>query len=129
MPLAKVLADDLENDQVTSLVGFLKTASNGKSARRGKRIEITGLTNKKIKFLLHKFLHVNHLSDYEVINTTAAFEIARIKPEPEKIEKRGPLKHPVPYGPQLPYLSGVVKPRLRVEWQGKPPPKKARSKR
>ena len=107
----------------------MKTASNGKSARRGKRIEITGLTNKKIKFLLHKFLHVNHLSDYEVINTTAAFEIARIKPEPEKIEKRGPLKHPVPYGPQLPYLSGVVKPRLRVEWQGKPPPKKARSKR
>jgi hypothetical protein len=36
------------------------------------------------------------------------------------------LKHPVPYGPPIPYLSGVVKPILRVEWQGKPSTRKTR---
>jgi len=119
--LSKVLADDLENEQVSSLVEFMASLSNGKLARRGRRIEITGLTNRKIKFLLYKFLHVNHLSEYGVLDTKTAFEIVRIKPEVERTEKREPLKHPVPYGP---YLSGVVKPRLRIEWQGKPHPER-----
>jgi hypothetical protein len=121
--LTKVLADDLDNNQFSSLIEFMKSAPIGKLARRGKRIEIDGLTNKKVKFLLNKFLHINHLSEYGVVDTTAAFEIVHIKPEPERLEKRGPLKHPVPYGP---YLPCVVKPRLRVEWQGKPTPRKKR---
>src|SRR2546425_1933966 len=124
MPLTKVLADDLKNDQVTSLAGFLKTASNGKSARRGKRIEITGLTSKKVKFLLHKFLHTKHLTHHRVIDTGDVLEIVRVKPELKPKDRPKALKHPVPYGPPIPYLSGVVKPILRVEWQGQPSMKK-----
>jgi hypothetical protein len=121
--VTKVLADDLDNNEFSSLVEFIELEPIGKLARRGKRIEINGLTNKKIKFLLNKFLHNNHLSEYGVVDTTAALEIVHIKPEPEKVEKRRPLKHPVPYGP---YLPCVVKPRLRVEWQGASPAKKKR---
>jgi hypothetical protein len=126
-PLTKVLADDLENDQAASLVAFMRTASNGNLTLRGKKIEITGLTSKKVKFLLRKFLHTNHLNDFDVLNLPGNFEIVRIGPDAKK-EKRPkrsePLKHPVPYGPPIPYLSGVVKPILQVEWQGQPPPKK-----
>jgi hypothetical protein len=32
-------------------------------------------------FLLRKFLYVNHLSDYGVLDTGDSFEIVRIKPE------------------------------------------------
>jgi hypothetical protein len=122
--LTKVLADDLGNDQVVFLVDFMRTAPNGKFTRRGKRIEITGLTRKKVKILIRKFLHTNHLTHHRVIDTGGVFEIVRVKPEPKLMERPKALKHPVPYGPPIPYLSGVVKPILRVEWQGKPPMKK-----
>jgi hypothetical protein len=126
-PLTKVLADDLENDRAASLVEFMRMASKGNFTLRGKKIEITGLTSKKAKFLLHKFLHANHLSEYRVLDHGDAFEIVHIEPKPERrMSKSSPLKHPVPYGPPVPCF---VKPRLAVEWQGKPPPTKARSKK
>jgi hypothetical protein len=123
--LTRVLAEDLEDNQFSSLVEFLRSRSNGKFARHGKRIEITGNTNKRVKFLLQKFLHANRLSEYRVLDTTAALEIVRIKPERDdkKMKNRAPLKHPVPYGPPIPC---AIRPELRVEWQGKPPPKKTR---
>jgi hypothetical protein len=121
--LTRILAEDLEDNQFSSLVEFMRSKSNGKFARHGKRIEVTGQTNKKVKFLLHKFLHANQLSEYGVLDTTVAFEIVRIKPETgdKRMKKPAPLKHPVPYGPPIPC---AIRPRLRVEWQGKPPPKK-----
>jgi hypothetical protein len=121
--LTKVLADDLENQQVSSLVEFVTAMSNGQFVLRGKSIEVTGLSNKRVKFFLRKFLHVNRLSEYRVLDTTAALEIVRIKPEEgkKKTKKPAPLKHPVPYGPPIPC---AIRPELRVEWQGKPPPKK-----
>jgi hypothetical protein len=105
----------------------MRSVSDKKFARRGKRVEVTGLTNKKVKFLLHKFLHTNHLSEYRVLERGNTLEIVHIKPEPERRMRESlPLKHPVPYGIPVPCF---VKPRLAVEWQGKPPPRKARSKK
>jgi len=124
--LIKILGDDLEDDRFLQLVDFLRSVSDTKFARRGKRIEITEQTNKWVKFLLRKFLHANRLSEYRVLDTTAALEIVRVKPETgdKRMKKPSPLKHPVPYGPPIP--PGAIRPRLRVEWQGKPPPKKTR---
>jgi hypothetical protein len=120
--LTKILAKDLDDNQFLALVAFMRSASNVKTARRGKRIEITVLTNKKVKVFLRKFLHANRLSAYRVLDTTAALEIVRIKPEKEvKKMKPAPLKHPVPYGPPIPC---AIRPELRVEWQGTPPRKK-----
>jgi hypothetical protein len=120
--LTKILADDLDDIQFSSLAEFMRSEFNGKFVSRGKRIEITDQTNKRVKFLLRKFLHNNLLSEYRVLDTTAALEIVRIKPEKEeKPKKYAPLKHPVPYGPPIPC---AIRPELRVEWQGKPPPTK-----
>jgi len=112
--LTRILAEDLEDNQFSSLVEFMRSRSNGKFARHGKRIEVIGPTKKKIKFLLHKFLHANRLSEYRVLDTTAALEIVRIKPEKaeRKTKKPAPLKHPVPYGPPIPC---AIRPELRVE--------------
>jgi hypothetical protein len=126
--LIKVLADDLEKNQFSSLVELFESASIEEFTRRGKRIVISGPTRKRVKFLLGKFLHANHLSEYRVLDHGDALEIVHVKPEPKRrMTKPGGLKSPVPYGPQLPYLSGVVKPVLAVKWQGKPPSKRARS--
>jgi hypothetical protein len=121
--LTKILADDLEDNRFLSLVDFLRSVSDTKFVRRGKRIEVTGLTDKRVKFFLHKFLHANRLSEYYVLDTTAALEIVRIKPEKAKknTKKPVPLTHPVPYGPPVPC---AIRPQLRIEWQGKPPPKR-----
>src|SRR5712692_2751123 len=122
--LTKILADDLEDNEFLSLVEFMRSVSDKKFVRRGKRVEVTGLTNKKVKFFLRKFLHANRLSEYRVLDTTAALEIVRIRPEKgekKRTKKSTPLKHPVPYGPPVPL---AIRPELRVEWQGKPPPEK-----
>jgi hypothetical protein len=104
--LTKVLADDLGKKQFSSLVEFLKSASVGKFACRGKRIEIKILTKKKAKFLLRKFLHGNRLSEYHLLDTGDALEVVCVKSEPERrMRKSLPLKHPVHYGPPVPLFS------------------------
>lgn len=120
--VTKVLADDLENNQVSSLVEFMRTMSNGQYARRGKRIDITGLARKRVKFLVHKFLHTNHLSEYNVLARADTFEIVRIRPEAKSKEDER-LKYPMPFVP-IPHPPTAVKPRLVIEWQGRPPTKK-----
>jgi len=60
--LTKVLADDFDNDQVSLLIEFLTAMSNGVFARHGKRIDVTGLARERVKSLVRKFLHTNHLS-------------------------------------------------------------------
>jgi hypothetical protein len=55
--------------------------SSGRFVLHGRSIEVTGLSNKRVKFLLHKFLHVNHLSGYGVLDTAGSFEIVHVKPE------------------------------------------------
>ena len=112
--MTKVLTDDLDSVQISSLVEFLRSMSSGQFVLRGKSIEVTGLSNKRVKFLLRKFLHANRLSEYRVLDTTAALEIVRIKPEKgekKRTKKSAPLKHPVPYGPPVPL---AIRPELRV---------------
>ena len=125
--MSKVLADDLENDQVSSLVEFMRAMSSGEFARCGKRIEVTDLTRKKVKFLLHKFLHTNHLPEYNVLARADTFEIVRIRPEAKSKEDER-LKHPTPFV-LIPPPPTAVKPRLVIEWQGKRPTKRARLKK
>ncbi len=56
-----------------------------------KIIEVNGLTNKKIKFLLHKFLYTRHLSDYGILDTSGNFEIVHLKPEEKRTEQHETL--------------------------------------
>ena len=53
----------------------------------GKSIEVSGLSNRRVKFLLRKFLHVNHLSEYGVLDTAGNFEIVHVKPETKRVEE------------------------------------------
>jgi hypothetical protein len=118
--LNKILASDLEKDQVSSLVEFLTAMLSGQSVSLGKTIEVTGLSSRKVKFLLRKFLYVNHLSGYGVLDTAGSFEIVHIKPETrEEEEKREPLKPTISLLP----LYHPVNPSDSIEWQGQPPPK------
>jgi hypothetical protein len=88
---------------------------------------VKGLTNRKVRFLLNKFLHTNHLSEYNVLARADTFEIVRIRPEAKSKEDER-LEYRMPFVP-IPHPPTAVKPRLVIEWQGKPPTKKTRSKK
>jgi hypothetical protein len=89
--LTRIVADDLQNDEVYSLVECMTTMSSGQVTQHKKIIEVTGLTNKKIKFLLHKFLYTRHLSDYGVLDTSGNFEIVHLRPEKNQSEQHETL--------------------------------------
>ncbi len=128
--MTKILASDLDNDQVSSLVEFLTAMSSGQFVLHGKSIEVTGLSNRRVKFLVRKFLHVNHLSDYGVLDTAGSFEIVHIKPETrqaEEAQERETLKPTMPFWP--PYNVHPVKPSDMIEWQQQPPTKKTRDRK
>src|SRR5438132_7508370 len=78
--MTNVVAEDLQDDEVSSLVEYLTALSGGQIIQHKKIVDITGLTNKKIKFLLHKFLYTRHLPGYGVLDTAGKFEIVRLKP-------------------------------------------------
>jgi hypothetical protein len=125
--MAKVLADDFDNDQFSLLIEFLMAMSDGLFTRHGKRIDITGLARQRVKFLVNEFLRTNHLSEYNVLARADTFEIIRITPEAKSKEDEI-LKYSMPFVP-IPPPPTAVKPRLVIEWQGKPPTKKMRSKK
>src|SRR5256885_10905145 len=89
--MTKVVADDLQNDEVSSLVKYMTALSTGQITQHKKIIEVTGLTNKKIKFLLHKFLYTRHLPGFGVLDTTGNFEIVHLKPEEKGTEQHETL--------------------------------------
>jgi len=124
--MTKVVADDLQNDEVSSLVEYMTALSTGQITQHKKIIEVTGLTNKKIKFLLHKFLYTRHLPGFGVLDTAGNFEIVHIKPEEKQTEQHETLS------PTMPSLYGIphpVKPSDMIEWEGQPPPKRTRYKK
>ncbi len=129
--MTKVLADDFDNDQASSLVEFLTAMSNGQIVQHGKSIGVTGLSSRRVRFLLRKFLYVNHLSDYGVLDAAGSFEIVHITPETkeaEEAQEREALKPTMPFWP--PYNVHPVKPSDMIEWQGtKPPTKKIQSRK
>ena len=123
--LTRIVADDLQGDAVSSLVEYLTAMSTGQITQHKKIVEVAGLTNKKIKFLLHKFLYTRRLPGYGVLDTTGNFEIVRLKPEKkrkEQPETLSPTMLPESIG-----LGGIPrwgKPSDMIEWEGQPPPPK-----
>jgi hypothetical protein len=119
--MTKIVVDDLQNDEASSLVEYMTAMSSGQVTQHKKIIEVTGLTNKKIKFLLHKFLYTRHLPDYGVLDTAGNFEIVHLKPEEKQPERHEPLSPTMDL--RLPLvIPHWVQPSDMIEWQGQPPP-------
>jgi len=128
--LTQIVADDLENDEVSALVEYMTAASTGEIAQHKKTVEVNGLTNKKIKFLLHKFLYTRHLPDYRVLDTGGNFEIIHLKPEKKQSEQHETLSPTMlPESIGLGGLPRWGKPSDMIEWEGKPPPTRTRYKK
>ncbi len=129
--MTRIVADDLQNDEVSSLVEYMTAMSSGQVTQHKKIIEVTGLTNKKIKFLLHKFLYTRHLTGYGVLDTAGNFEIVHLKPEEKQVEQRETLSPTMlPESIGLGGLPRWGKPSDMIEWQGQRPPlKKIRYKK
>jgi hypothetical protein len=127
--MTKIVVDDLQNDEVSSLVEYMTAMSSGQVTQHEKIIEVTGLTNKKIKLLLHKFLYARHLPDYGVLDTAGNFEIVHLKPEEKQPERHETLSPTMDL--RLPLvIPHWVQPSDMIEWQGQPPPlKKMRYKK
>jgi hypothetical protein len=122
--LTKVVADDLQDDEVSSLVEYMTAMSNAQITQHKKVFEITGLTNRKIKFLLHKFLYTRHLPGYGVLDTAGNFEIVHLKPEEKHTERHETLTPTMAL--PVTVIPHWVKPSDMIEWEGDPPPKKTR---
>ena len=128
--MTQIVADDLQDDEVSSLVEYMTAMSSGQVTQHKKIIEVTGLTNKKIKFLLHKFLYTRHLAGYGVLDTAGNFEIVHLKPEETQVEQHETLSPTMlPESIGLGGLPRWGKPSDMIEWQGQAPPKTKRLKR
>ena len=126
--MTRIVADDLQGDEVTSLVEYMTAMYKGQIAQHEKVIEVDGLTNKKIKFLLHKFLYTRHLSHYGILDTSGNFEIVHLKPEEKRTEQHETLSPTMDL--RLPVvIPHWVQPSDMIEWQGQPPSKKTRDKK
>jgi len=123
--LTKIVADDLQNDEVSSLVEYMTAVSSGQIAQHKKLVEVTGLSNGKIKFLVNKFLYTRHLPGYRVLETAGNFEIVRLKPEEKRTEQHETLSPTMlPESIGLGGLPRWGKPSDMIEWEGQPPPMK-----
>jgi hypothetical protein len=125
--LTRVVADDLQDDEVSSLVEYMTASSTGQITQHKKVVEVTGLTNTKIKFLLRKFLYTKQLSGYGVLETAGNFEIIHIKPQEKQTERHETLS-PTMAVPLI-FIPHWVKPSDMIEWQGQAPPKRTWYKR
>ena len=123
--MTKIVADDLQNEEVSSLVEYMTAMSSGQIAQHKKLVEVTGLSNTKIKFLVKKFLYTRHLPGYRVLETAGNFEIVRLKPEEKRTERRETLSPTMlPESIGLGGLPRWGKPSDMIEWEGQPPPMK-----
>jgi len=126
--LTKIVVDDLDSDEVSSLVEYMTAMSSGQMVQHKKIVEVNGLTNKKIKFLLRKFLYTRHLAGYGVLDTAGNFEIVHLKPEEKHTEQHETLSPTMDV--RLPVvIPHWVQPSDMIEWEGEPPPKKMRYKK
>ena len=128
--MTKIVADDLQKDEVSSLVEYMTAVSSGQIAQHKKLVEVTGLSNTKIKFLVNKFLYSRHLPGYRVLEIGGNFEIVRLKPEEKRTEQHETLSPTMlPESIGLGGLPRWGKPSDMIEWQGQAPPKTKRIKR
>jgi hypothetical protein len=123
--LTKIVADDLQNEEVSSLVEYMAAVSSGQIAQHKKLVEVTGLSNTKIKFLVNKFLYTRHLPGYSVLEIGGNFEVVRLKPEEKRTEQHETLSPTMlPESIGLGGLPRWGKPSDMIEWEGQPPPMK-----
>lgn len=129
--MTQIVADDLQNDEVSSLVEYITAMFSCQISQHKKIIEVEGITNKKIKFLLKKFLYSRHLPEFGVLDTAGNIEIVHLKPEEKKKEPRETLSPTMlPDSGGLRGLPRWGKPSDMIEWEGQPPPtKKTRYKK
>ena len=121
--MTKIVVDDLDGDEVSSLVEYMTAMSSGQMVQHKRIIEVAGLTNKKIEFLLHKFLYTRHLAGYGVLDTAGNFEILHLKPEEKHTELHETLSPTMDV--RLPVvIPHWVQPSDMIEWQGQPLPLK-----
>jgi len=121
--LTKIVVDDLDSDEVSSLVEYMTAMSSGQMVQHKRIIEVAGLTNKKIEFLLHKFLYTRPLAGYGVLDTAGNFEIVHLKPEEKHTEQHETLSPTMDV--RLPVvIPHWVQPSDMIEWRGQPPPLK-----
>src|SRR6266702_692227 len=100
----------------------MTAVSSGQIAQHKKLVEVTGLSNKKIKFLVKKFLYSLHLSGYSVLETAGNVDIVRLKPEEKRTEQHDPLSPTMlPESIGLGGLPSWGKPSDMIEWEGQPP--------
>ena len=121
--LTQIAADELQNDEVSSLMEYMTAMSSRQVSQHKKIIEVTGLTNKKIKFLLHKFLYTRHMQEYGVLDTAGNFEIVHLKPEKKQSDQQETLTPTMVLGLPL-VIPHWVQPSDMIEWEGQPPPTK-----
>src|SRR5207245_11751323 len=123
--MTRVVADDLQDDEVSSLVEFMTPMSSGQIIQHRKILQVSGLTNKKIKFLLRKFLYTRHLAGYGVLDTAGNFEIVHLKPEEKHTEQHETLSPTMDV--RLPVvIPHWVQPCDMIELEGEADPKKMR---
>jgi hypothetical protein len=127
--LTQIVADDLPDDEVSSLVEYFTALSSGQVTQHKKIVEVTGLVNTKIKFLLKKFLYTRHLPQYGVLETAGNFEMVRLKPEKKQAEHETLSPTMLPESIGLGGLPRWGKPSDMVEWEGQPPPEMRRKKK
>jgi hypothetical protein len=128
--MTKIVADDLQGDEVSALVEYLTAISNVQIAQHKKIVEVAALSNTRIKFLLKKFLYTRHLPGYGVLENAGNFEIVRLKPEEKRAEQHETLSPTML--PESIGLGGIPRwgnPSDTIEWEGQPPPKKERYKK
>jgi hypothetical protein len=125
--LTKIFTEDLGKDLASALAEFMMASlPSGAVDIHGNIVDLNGLTNKKIKFLLHKFLHSKGLTEFGVIDTAGVFKIIHLKPEEKKEHTNENLKASMPYSPLLantqgrPLYAPWMKPSDMIEWQSKP---------
>ena len=103
----------------------MTAVSSGQIAQHKKLVEVTGLSNTKIKFLVNKFLYTQHLPGYRVLETAGSFEIVRLKPEEKRTEQHETLSPTMlPESIGLGGLPRWGKPSDMIDWEGQPPPMK-----
>ena len=102
----------------------------GQVSQHRKIIEVTGLTNTKMKFLLKKFLYSRHPQEFGVLDTAGNFEIVHLKPEEKRKEQHETLSPTMlPESVGFGGLPRWGKPSDMIEWEGQPPPNRTRYKK
>lgn len=125
--MTRIVADDLDKQQVESLSEFLNSRLPTQVAQRGSVIELDAPRPRDVKLLLHKFLRANALNEFRVLSHEGVLEIVHLKPEEMKLERPEGLKPSMP-GP-IAAIPHIVKPSDMVEWSSHPWEKRSSKKK